>query len=112
MYMYTYKTTLRVIRRLWGVGGSAFRNAGPNSDLTSNSQSITSVSHRCNINLTSISHRYHIRLGSPEDSPPQPPTLKELVLACRVRTWHKKDCFTWIDNCDQRSRRFVVRTLS
>ena len=49
---------------MWGVGGSAFRNIGPNSDLTSNSQSITSVSHRYNINITSISHRYHISITS------------------------------------------------
>ena len=26
-------------------------------------------------------------------------------------TEYQKDCVTWIDNCDQRSRRFVIRTL-
>ena len=49
-----------MIRRLWGVGGSAFRNIGPNSDLTSNSQFIASNPHRYLINIANTSHQYHI----------------------------------------------------
>ena len=83
IYIYTYKTTLRVIRRLWGVGGSTCRSIGPHIDLielTSSSHRIcigftpssqrhklshqyhmciTSLSHRYHNGITSISHRYH-----------------------------------------------------
>ena len=74
----TYKTTLRVIRRLWGVGVQRF--ATPNNksfphctriemyhtDITSVSQLhhilSTSLAHRCHIGITTVSHQGHINI--------------------------------------------------
>ena len=57
IYIYTYKTTIRVIRRLWGGKGgrgvARSHNIGP-----------TLISHRTRIAVTSISHRYHIKVAS------------------------------------------------
>ena len=52
-YIYTYKTTLRVIRRLWGVGVQRF---------TASVQ--TAISHRTPSNITSILHRHLIGITS------------------------------------------------
>ena len=70
MYVYTYKTTLRVIRRLWGGGGSTFRSIGPQSDLTSNSHcnhiesASVSHQHRRHTHTHALSHRYRINITS------------------------------------------------
>ena len=52
IYIYTYKTTLRVIRRLWGVVGSTFRNIGPQNKI---------------IELTALSNRICIGISLPID---------------------------------------------
>ena len=49
----TYKTTLRVIRRLWGEGAQRFATS-----------THTSIAHRTIIVFTSSLHRYHINIAS------------------------------------------------
>ena len=64
----TYKTTLRVIRRLWGVGGSTFE---PQLDRTPNYHRnhiditlITTLSNQCHNSITTISQRNPIDITS------------------------------------------------
>ena len=59
----TYKTTLRAIRRLWGVGGSTFRSIGPQSDRTSNSH-CDHIESASRIDFTSTSHPQHTDVAS------------------------------------------------
>ena len=65
--MYTYKTTLRVIRRLWGVGGPAGRPTVYHNNITPVSHQhhiFRAFKQHLNISLTTVSHRYHIGVAS------------------------------------------------
>ena len=64
---YTYKTTLRVIRRLWGVGGPAGRPTVYHNNITPVSRQhhiFRAFKQHLNISLTTVSHRYHIGVAS------------------------------------------------
>ena len=68
-HIYTYKTTLRVIRRLWGWGVqhvAASDHTSMSLNSLCNHIETASVSHRhrsnttFHIDITSVSHQYHI----------------------------------------------------
>ena len=63
----TYKTTLRVIRRLWGMGGPAGRPTIYHNNITPVScqhHIFKTFKQHLNISHTTKSHRYHIGVAS------------------------------------------------